>query len=389
MYKVKVIVVASLWAATWTACGSGKKEQSQQTPMNTHELTMLVGTYTSGSSKGIYTYRFDQDTGEATPLSTTEVSNPSYLNVSEDGNFVYAVSENKGDEAVVSAFAFHAENGTLRLLNSQLTQGDAPCYVITNGKQVVTANYGSGSITVLPLAADGSLLPASAVIPFEGSGPNSERQQRPHLHCVRFTPDGKHLLADDLGTDKIHNFTVNVQADAKNKETFLTPGTPEAYVIEPGSGPRHLTFSADGKFAYLINEISGTVTAFSYRNGELQQIQTAVSDTLGTGGSADIHISPDGRFLYSSNRLQADGIAIFRRDTETGMLTRLGHQFTGVHPRNFILTPNGKYLLVACRDSNVVQIFLRDKETGLLTETDKEILLDKPVCIKFAECPGE
>ncbi|MCD8081294.1 MAG: lactonase family protein [Bacteroides sp.] len=387
---VKVVVGMSIAAMLSTGCGSGKKgQQKENSQMNNNELTMLVGTYTSGSSKGIYTYRFDQETGTVTPLSETEVSNPSYLNVSADGNFVYAVSENEADEAAVSAFAFNKENGTLRLLNCQPTHGDAPCYVITNGKQVVTANYGGGSITVLPLAADGSLLPASAVIPFEGSGPNSERQKKPHLHCVRFTPDGKHLLADDLGTDKIHHFHVNVQADSQNRETFLTPGTPEAYLIEPGSGPRHLTFSADGKFAYLINEISGTVTAFSYGNGELQQIQTAVSDTLGAGGSADIHISPDGRFLYSSNRLQADGIAIFRRDTETGLLTRLGHQFTGVHPRNFILTPNGKYLLVACRDSNVVQIFLRDQETGLLTETDKEILLDKPVCIKFAERPGE
>ncbi len=385
MQRVKIVAIAFLLAVTWTACGPSKKEQSKESEMNTNELTMLVGTYTSGSSKGIYTYRFDQESGIATALSEAEVSNPSYLNLSADGNFVYSVSENKGDEAVVSSFSFNRENGTLRLLNQQPTHGDAPCYVITNGKQVVTANYGGGSITVFPLADDGSVLPSLAVIPFEGSGPDPDRQKKPYLHCVQFTPDGKHLLADDLGTDKIHNFDVDQQADATNGKTFLAVGTPEAYRVAPGSGPRHLTFSPDGRYAYLINEISGTVTAFSYTDGKLEEFQTIQSDTLDAQGSADIHISPDGKFLYSSNRLQADGIAIFSRNTQDGRLTRIGQQFTGVHPRNFIITPNGKFLLVACRDSNVIQIFRRNETTGLLTETEHEILLDKPVCIKFAE----
>jgi len=207
----------------------------------------------------------------------------------------------------------------------------------------------------------------------------------PHLHCVRITPDGKYLLADDLGTDQIHKFNINPNANADNKEKFLTKGTPEAFKVAPGSGPRHLIFNSDGKFAYLINEIGGTVIAFRYADGMLDEIQTVAADTVNAQGSGDIHLSPDGKYLYASNRLKADGVAIFKVDETYGTLTKVGYQLTGIHPRNFIITPNGKYLLVACRDTNVIQIFERDQATGLLTDIKKDIKVDKPVCLKFVD----
>lgn len=364
-------------------CSPKRTPQRNDSEEMNHDLTMIVGTYTSGNSKGIYSFRFNEETGSTTPLSEIAVENPSYLTPSADGKFVYAVSELNDERAAVNAFAFEKEQGTFRLLNSQKTGGEDPCYLITDGNQVITANYSGGSISVFPINKGGSLLPASSIIRFEGSGADKERQNAPHLHCVRITPDGRYLFADDLGTDQIYKYIINPNANAENKEAYLKEGVPTTFKVTAGSGPRHLTFSPNGKFAYLINELSGTVIAFKYKNGDLKEIQTIAADTTEAKGSADIHISPDGKFLYASNRLKADGIAIFSIHPENGMLTRIGYQLTGIHPRNFAITPNGKYLLVACRDSNVIQVYERKADTGLLTDIHKDIKVDKPVCIKF------
>ena len=387
LYTFAVICVI---ATTISSC-TFKKKTDMETPTGTkeNELTMLVGTYTSGDSKGIYSFRFNEETGTATALSETEVENPSYLAVSADGKFIYTVSEFNNEQAAANAFAFNQEKGTLKLLNSQKTGGEDPCYIITNGNNVITANYSGGSISVFPIAKDGSLLPASDIIKFEGSGTDKERQEKSHLHCVRITPDGKYLFADDLGTDQIHKFIINPDANAENKESFLKEGSPSAFKVKAGSGPRHLTFSPNGNYAYLINELSGTVIAFEYKDGDLKEIQTIVADTVCAKGSGDIHISPDGKFLYASNRLKADGIAIFSIQPDNGILTKVGYQLTGIHPRNFIITPNGKYMLVACRDSNVIQIYERDADTGLLTDIHGDIKVDKPVCVKFIPNPKQ
>ena len=380
---IATISVITCMRMSVISCTPRKAARTESTDTANQELTMLVGTYTAGDSKGIYSFRFDEETGTSTALSTVEVENPSYLVPSADGKFVYAVSEFNNEQAAANAFAFDKEKGTFKFLNSQKTDGEDPCYIITNGKNVVTANYSGGSISVFPIAKDGSLLPASDVIKFEGSGADKERQEKSHLHCVRITPDGKYLFADNLGTDRIHKFTINPSANAENKESFLKEGSPAAFTVEAGSGPRHLTFAPNGNYAYLINELSGTVIAFEYKDGNLEEIQTIAADTVGAKGSADIHISPDGKFLYASNRLKADGIAIFRINQDNGMLTKAGYQLTGIHPRNFIITPNGKYLLVACRDDNTIQVYERDADTGLLTDVHKDIKVDKPVCIKF------
>ena len=380
---LKTIATICIIGMTITSCTPKKANSTESSKDSSQELTMLVGTYTSGDSKGIYSFRFNEETGAATPLSEAAIENPSYLVPSSDGKFVYAVSEFNDSRAAVNAFSFDKEKGTLQYLNTQKTNGEDPCYLTTNGKQVIAANYSGGSISVFPIAKDGSLLPTSTVLKFSGSGTDKERQEKPHLHCVRITPDGHYLFADDLGTDQIHKYVINPNADAENKEAFLKEGTPAAFKVKAGSGPRHLTFSPNGNYAYLINEISGSVIAFQYKDGELKEIQTIAADTVGAKGSADIHISPDGKFLYASNRLKADGIAIFSINPDNGMLTKTGYQLSGIHPRNFIISPNGKFLLVACRDSNAIEVYERNLETGLLTNLKKDIKVDKPVCIQF------
>ena len=313
------------------------------------ELSMLIGTYTDGTSKGIYSFRFNQKTGTATPLGSVELSNPSYLTPSEDGKFIYAVSEMNDSTAAVNALAFDKQTGNLRLLNSERTPGAAPCYVSTNGKEVLTANYSGGNMSVFRLRKDGTLSPAEALFKGTANGPDTIRQIVPHIHCALFSPDGKYIFATDFSADRILRFTLSSEGNISR-----LPG--EAIGIAPDSGPRHLTFSPNGKFAYLINELSGKVIAFGYT---------------------------DGKFLYASNRLEGDGIAIFAVDTVNGTLTRAGYQPTGIHPRHFNITPNGKYLLAACRDSNVIQVYERDTESGLLRDTQQDILIDKPVCVQF------
>lgn len=362
---------------------SDTTNMSAETISDETSLYLLVGTYTTGESEGIYVYQFDTVSGFSKYKSVVKVTNPSYLTINKEGTHVYSVSETGDAKAAANAFVFDKKDGTLKLLNSQLTGGADPCYIELDktGKHVVTANYSGGSITAFDINGDGTLTTATQLIRFTGKGADAERQKAPHLHCVRYSPDGKYLFADDLGTDKIHKFGIN----ESNEGNYLKVGTPAAFDVAPGSGPRHLDFHPNGKYAYLINELSGAVIAFNYdaNAGNLTQIQTIQADTLSAKGSADIHVSPDGKFLYASNRLKGDGIAIFSINQVDGKLTKVGYQETGVHPRNFVITPNGKFLLVASRDNDVIQIFLIDRVTGLLENTYKDIELDMPVCLKF------
>jgi len=347
-------------------------------------LYLLIGTYTSGSSNGIYVYRFDEETGTIEYVSETGAVNPSYLAVSTDGRYVYSVGESSGNSAVAYAFSFDKKDGKLSLLNVQQTNGSAPCYISVDhtGRFVVTANYSGGSVSVLPLSADGSLQSVAKVFEFEGSGPDESRQTGAHLHSVVFAPDMQYLFAADLGTDQLHKFRIG------DSPPFMTIGAPQAYKVEPGSGPRHLTFHPNGRFAYLINELSGKITVFNYSDGQLEPVQYIASDRsegIGNKGSADIHVSPDGKFLYASNRANANNIAIFSINAANGILTYVDSHPTGRHPRNFVITPNGKYLLVASMNSNLIQIFEIDKNTGLFIEgSSKQITdIDRPVCLKF------
>lgn len=386
---IRNIIIATSVIFILFACGkkgTNKNEDmsksTKDTISNNTGLYLFVGSYTAKESKGIYVYRFDTDSGNSEYVSMTEVTDPSYLAISKDEKNVYAVTESNEKTDAVNAFSFDKKTGSLKLINSQPTDGAAPCYISidSDSKHIVTANYTGGSITVFNINEDGSLAPQDELHKFAGKGTDEERQTQPHLHCVRFSPDENYLFADDLGTDKIYRFKVNKSGNGN----YLQPMKPEAVKIKDGQGPRHLEFHPNGNWAYLITEMGGTIIAFNYADGNLTEFQSIVADTLQAKGSGDIHITPDGRFLYASNRLKGDGLAIFSINQDNGKLTKIRYQETCIHPRNFIITPNGKYLLVACRDSDAIQVFAINKNTGLLENTNKDIKLSMPVCIKFA-----
>ena len=381
----KKLILCCAGIAILTGC-TGKKSQQAATTSVSDTLYMLVGSYGPADQEGIKVYKFNQATGEGEYVSGVKgISNPSYQTVSKDGKRVYSVGEDDGGTACANALTFDATTGTLTLINSQPTQGAAPCHIALSPEEdyVVTANYNGSNISLFPLDGEGRLKPGQ-IIGFEGSGPDKERQAIPHLHFVYFTPDNRYLLANDLGTDRIHSFPLNTRQKGSNTP-LVDRQRASDILLAPGSGPRHAVFSADGRFAYLITELSGEVMAFTYDGDSLSLMQTIQADTLDARGSADIHLSPDGRFLYASNRLKGDGLAIFRVNPEDGTLSKAGYQPTGIHPRNFVLTPNGQYLLVACRDTDEIQIFARDASTGLLTDTGRRIKTTKPVCLKFID----
>lgn len=339
------------------------------------KVMMVVGTYTyGGDSKGVYSYSFNQETGDAEILNSLALTNPSYLTISHDGRLVYAVSETNDDKASLNTIRLNPQSGDMQLLNSAVVMGGDPCYVATNGKSVVTANYSGGSMSVFSLNQQGTKPELATRFLGAIGGPDMTRQDMPHVHCACFTPDGRYALATDFSADRILAYRLT-------GEKIIANGI--AANVSTDSGPRHLVFSKNGRYAYLMSELSGKVTVFNYKEGRLNKLQEIVSDSVGARGGADIHLSPDGRFLYSSNRLKAEGIAIFAVDTQTGLLTRIGYQPTAAHPRQFNITPNGKYLLCCCRDSDKIQVFQRDIKTGLLTDIHKDINVSKAVCVQL------
>jgi 6-phosphogluconolactonase len=351
----------------------------------TQSYYMFVGTYTNGASEGIYVYRFNAASGTASKISSVKTKNPSYLAISASGKYLYAVNENGGDqEGGVSSFAIDAHGGKLHFLNAQGSGGADPCYISVNeqGNWAVVANYSSGSLSALPVKANGYLNAPAEMIQHQGSSQNPQRQEKAHVHSVVFSPDQRYIFCADLGMDKesIYRFDPNQKMPlSAARDSFVN--------IIPGSGPRHFVFSKNGRYAYLIEELSGTVDGYHYENGTLinfQHISTHPDDFTGTKGSADIHISPDGRFLYASNRGDANSIAVFSIDPGNGRLRIKGFTPTGGKtPRNFIIDPTGRYLLVANQDSSNVVVFRINSITGLLKATGIRLDIPNPVCLKM------
>ena len=346
---------------------------------------LFVGTYTNTDSKGIYIYDFDSQTGEARWVSNTDsVTNPSWLTISKNQKYVYAVNETNGSNpGRVTAYSFDKKNGTLHFLNTTASGGDDPCYISTtsDNKWLAVANYTSGTATIFPINKNGTVAPYSQII-YDSVYKNSGEIATAHVHETVFSPDEKFLLTPDLGLDEV----VTYQFDRAIKQPLVLSSV--AFTkSEKGSGPRHLVVSQDKKFVYLLHEMGGTVTAYNYTDGKLSQIQDipAFPDGfLGKKDGAEICISPDGKFLYASTRGDLNSIAIFSIDQVSGKLTVKGSQSTfGKGPRNFIIDPTGNYLLVANQDSRNVVLFKRNKETGLLTKTDKEIEISRPVCLQM------
>ena len=351
-------------------------------------INLLVGTYTGTGSKGIYVYKFNVATGKATLLSSTDsAANPSYLALSSNSKFLYAVSETDGmKSASVSAYAFDAATGRLKFLNNEQTGGDNPCYVAVHksNKWVTAANYSGGSATVFGVNENGSLKPRSQLVQHTGSSANTARQEKAHVHQTLFSPQHDFLFTPDLGTDKIMAYAFN-----SNAQRPLSPATPAFTATEPGSGPRHMTFHPNQRFAYVLEELSGMVSVFQYNKGKLTRIQRLSSHPAGYKGnigSADIHVSPDGRFLYASNRGDANSIAVFAINPSTGrLILRDVTPTQGKAPRNFVIDPSGKYLLVANQNTNNIVVFRRNSKTGLLTPTGDQLEVPKPVCLVFAK----
>ena len=348
---------------------------------------LVVGTYTGGKSEGIYLFKFNSGDASFKEVSHAKTSNPSYLVVSPDQKFVYSVSEDAKDNngGEIAAFRFDKEKGELNFVNKQLTGGDHPCYVDIDrtGKWVFAGNYSSGSLSVLPVNPDGSLSKAISVIRHEGSGKDPKRQEKPHVHCTIISPDNKWLYVPDLGIDKVMIYSFD------EKTGRLTASKQSFAASTAGAGPRHFTFHPNGKFAYLVEELSGHVVAYQMMNGQLKLLQrtsTLPRGKTGNAGSADIHVSPDGKFLYASNRGDFNNIAIFKVDANNGKLAIVGFQPTlGKAPRNFNFDPSGNYLLVGNQDSDEIVIFKRNLKSGVLADTGKRIAVGKPVCLKWAE----
>jgi 6-phosphogluconolactonase len=346
----------------------------------TQKLPLLIGTYTNScDSKGIYVYDFDTNTGDFVFKNATEkVINPSYLTLSKDQKILYSVNEN-GAESTVSSFHFDSSSGKLTELNQQKAEGADPCYIINDDKNVIVANYSGGNIAVFGKNANGSLTEVKQVVQHKGKGIHP-RQESAHVHMVYFSPDKKYVLSSDLGTDAIYIYEYHPNTGAEVLKLKSKVAVPS------GSGPRHLTFSKDGKFVYLLQELNGVLSVFRFVKGQLHNIQETTilaKDFKGNFTGADIHISPDGQFLYASNRGEANTISIFKILKNGQLQAQSLVSSLGKGPRNFVIDPTGKFLLVALQNSNEVVVFKRDVVSGAITDSGKRLELCSPVCLIF------
>jgi len=342
---------------------------------------LIVGTYTNkGNSEGIYVYNFDSKTADTKQINVIKnVSNPSFLTLSKNNDFLYSVHED-GSNSAASAFKFNAHTGEASFLNKEATNGENPCFILTDGKNVITANYSGGSISVFGIKANGSLSSIKQHIQHTGKGPD-RRQEKAHVHQVLFSPDKKYVISNDLGEDKtyIYDYDATAQQPLKFKTSIKT---------NAGSGPRHLVFSPNGKYAYLAHEFNGKISAFSYKNGNLtlqQEVETVAKDFKGNIDAADIHISADGKFLYESNRGDANNISVFTVEKDGKLKFVETVSTLGKGPRNFSIDPSGNFLLVAHQYTNDVVIFNRNAKTGKLTDSKKRINVGIPVCLVFTK----
>lgn len=347
---------------------------------------LLVGTYDSPKSEGIYVYTFNSSDGTAKEISHVKIPNASFLTVSPDQKYVYAVSEtgdSTGKGGKACSFAFNKKTGTLKQLSQQSSGGSRPCYITIDktGKWVLAANYASGNFSILP-AKNGILGKPKKTVQFSGSGPDTARQKSPHAHGIFMKKDNTGFFVTDLGTDKVMKY----RFDAKTGN--ISPEKIPFVQISPGSGPRHMDLHPKLPVMYVLNELSGSIDVLKpWGAGDVAVVQSIPSFPLyyrGPAASADIHVSPDGRFLYCSNRGALHNIGIFSIDSASGHLTALADQpALGERPRNFNFDPSGKFLLVGNQASDEIVIFKRDIKTGLLTDTGNRISVGRPVCIKW------
>jgi 6-phosphogluconolactonase len=356
-------------------------------PSSTTHL-LYVGTGTTGDSKGIYVFSYDAKSCDLKSLGlAAEASNPTFLAVDQSGRILYSVNEvseyKGGATGAITAFAINRATGRLSVINQITSRGADPCYLSLDqtGKYALVANYSGGSVAVFPLLREGGFVEATAFIQHAGIGKDLERQEGAHPHWIETTPDNRFALVADLGLDKIFVYRFDASRG------ILAPDKTPFVELEAGAGPRHITLHPNGKFLYVINELASAVTVVSFdsSSGSLLTLQTMSSlpkGFAGTNDAAEIHLHPNGKFLFSSNRGH-DSIAVFSV-VPTGHLSLIGHVPTqGRTPRNFELDPTGSRLLVANQNSNNIVVFEIDVETGGLTATGQQLSVPCPVSLRF------
>ncbi len=361
---------------------------------------VYFGTYTSnagpqGKSAGIYVADMDLTSGAiTTPVVAAELVNPSFLVANSSGTHLYAVSESprfqNPSSGGVSALKIDPTEGSLKLLNEQPSGGGSPCHLVVDNQSrfVLAANYSGGSVIVLPVNQDGALGTAVSFSQHEGSSVHS-RQKGPHAHCINLDASNRFALCADLGLDRVMIYAF----DAKNGS--ISPNGNQAFAkVSPGAGPRHFAFHPKLPFAYVINELDSTVTAFRWNSEQgmltvLQSVSTLPEDFTGRSTTAEIAVSPEGRFLYGSNRGH-DSIVVFSINSDTGRLSYVSHHSSGGQtPRNFAIAPGGSFLLAANQQSHNVVVFRIDRQTGKLEPTGKSVEIPSPVCVTFVIQNGQ
>ena len=361
------------------------------------DYQLLVGSYTAGQSQGIYRLNFDSATGQidAKPLQVIKSENPSWLTLSKDQRQLFVVNENGPGQTDpvgrVSSYAIDPKTHELSLINQVQSLGNEPTHsgLSAEASHLFVSNYSvaedpGGTLAVLPVGADGKLKPVVQMSSHPSSRVNPERQMSAHVHSTVSSPDGQYVFSNDLGADKIFAYRFDPKA---NPELPLTAATPASVQLPPGSGPRHLLFSADGKHAWLTMEMSAQVAVFDYKDGKLEQtqmVELATGQPVSDKAAAALHASRDGKFLYVSNRGTANQLLVFAIDPATGHLKELQRRSVeGDHPREFSLDPSGKFLLIANQKSNQIVVVERDSKTGLLGKTVQKLPTDAPSDLKF------
>lgn len=360
---------------------------------------VLIGTYTENDSQGIYHLRFDGQSGRLDPAPVQVISsqNPSWLTLDAEQRLLFATNENgpgKPDPVGrVSSFSIDPKDRTLTPIGQQMTLGDEPTHasLTPDGRYLLVANYGSredpgGSLVVMPVDEQGRPGPVTQLSTHQASGVNPERQRSSHVHSAVLSPDGRHVFSSDLGADKV--FVYRYQPD--NQERPLQPAEPAEVSLPPGSGPRHLVFSPDGRHAFLTLELTAQVARFSHDDGRLTQRQLVdlVGEADGRRHSAGaIHPSPDGRFLYVSDRGEVNRILVFSI-AEDGELREIQRRdVEGKEPREFAFDPSGRFLLVANQLSDEIVVLRRDPQSGELGEKVQALPLSRPSSIRFLNTP--
>lgn len=358
-------------------------------PLPGARYLVYFGTYTGAKSKGVYVSRFDPASGKLEPARLAgELARPSWLTVHPNQRVLYAVSELGNDarsEGAIASFSIDPSTGELKLLNQVSSGGGGACHLAVDrtAKAIAVANYGTGSVALFALDADGRLGRRLAFVQHHGSSVNERRQSGPHAHAVVLSPDNRFLFVPDLGLDQILSYRFDPTAG-------LAPNDPPFAKVKPGLGPRHFAFHPNGKFAYCLTEMGSAVTAFSYdaQKGALAEIQNISSlppDFSGEDNSAEIALDDAGRFLYASNRGH-DSIAVFAVDSKKGTLAPVEYVPTqGKNPRNFGIDPTGRHLLAANQNSDNVVVFRRDEKTGRLSPAGQVLDVPSPVCIQFVK----